>query len=319
MNRRFALIQILCSLIALAAVVWWATKQKTPTLPQDGSAVRWLVIGVLIYAVATLLRAERWHRILHITGVDAHRSDSYALTTVGYMGNNVLPARAGEMLRVMLLSPRTDAGKRELLGTVVAERALDAVALAGIFVVVAYGILRNSVLASDRPLLVLATALALVLLGLLVLQIMRKRGMLERARDFLRPMAGATRALLNRRGAVLLAASVVIWSAEASVYWSVAHATGLHVSHLGSLYLMAFTNLVAMIPAAPGYLGTFDAAVVIGVRAIGGTKGAALPYLLLLRFVLFVPITAVGLLMLVTRYGGWSRLKAATRLEARSA
>jgi uncharacterized protein (TIRG00374 family) len=154
---------------------------------------------------------------------------------------------------------------------------------------------------------------------LLVLQIMRTRGMLERARDFLRPMAGATRALLNRRGAVLLAASVVIWSAEASVYWSVAHATGLHVSHLGSLYLMAFTNLVAMIPAAPGYLGTFDAAVVIGVRAIGGTKGAALPYLLLLRFVLFVPITLVGLLMLVTRYGGWSRLKAATRLEARSA
>ena len=319
MNRRFALIQVLCSLIALAAVVWWATKQKTPTLPHDGSAVRWLVIGVVIYAVATLLRAERWHRILHITGVDAHRSDTYALTTVGYMGNNVLPARAGEMLRVMLLSPRTDAGKRELLGTVVAERALDAVALAGIFVVVAYGILRNTVLASDRPLLVLATALALVLLGLLVLQILRKRGMLARARDFLRPMAGATRALLNRRGAVLLAASVVIWSAEASVYWSVAHATGLHVSHLGSLYLMAFTNLVAMIPAAPGYLGTFDAAVVIGVRAIGGTKGAALPYLLLLRFVLFVPITAVGLLMLVTRYGGWSRLKAATRLEARSA
>jgi glycosyltransferase 2 family protein len=274
---------------------------------------------VVIYAVATLLRAERWHRILHMTGVDAHRSDSYALTTVGYMGNNVLPARAGEMLRVMLLSPRAKAGKRELLGTVVAERALDALALAGIFVVVAYGILRNTVLASNRPLLVLASALALVVIGLVVLQLLRRRGMLERARDFLRPMAGATRALMGPRGALLLIASVLIWASEASVYWSVAHASGLNISILGSLYLMAFTNLVAMIPAAPGYLGTFDAAVVIGVRAIGGTKGAALPYLLLLRFVLFVPITAVGLLMLVTRYGGWSRLKAAARLEASSA
>jgi glycosyltransferase 2 family protein len=319
MNRRFALIQVACSLIALAAVVWWASKQETPTLPSDSRSIAWLVAGVGIYSIATLLRAERWHRILHLTGVDAKRSDSYALTTVGYMGNNVLPARAGEMLRVMLLSPRAEAGKRELLGTVVAERVLDAIALASIFLVVAYGILRNTVLESDRPLLVLATAVGLAIIGLFALQILRRRGALERMREFLRPMAGATRALLSRTGVVLLAGSFVLWAAEASVYMAVGHATGLDISGMGALYLMAFTNLVAMIPAAPGYLGTFDAAVVLGVRAIGGTKSAALPYLLLLRFVLFVPITLVGLIMLVTRYGGWSRLRAAVRLEASSA
>jgi glycosyltransferase 2 family protein len=319
MNRRFAFIQVFFSLIALAAVVWWASKQDAPSLPSDRSSVSWLIGGVAVYAVATLLRAERWHRILHLTGIDAHRSDSYALTTVGYMGNNVLPARAGEMLRVMLLSPRAEAGKRELLGTVVAERVLDAIALAAIFLVVAYGILRDTVLESDRPLLVLASAAIVAALGLVAIQVLRKRGALERAREFLRPMAGASRALLGRTGVILLAGSFLIWAAEGSVYLSVAHATGLDMSGLGALYLMAFTNLVAMVPAAPGYLGTFDAAVILGVRAIGGTRGAALPYLLLLRFVLFVPITLVGLLMLVTRYGGWSRLRAATRLEARSA
>ena len=311
MNRRFALIQVLFSLIALAAVVWWASKQDAPELPTGGS------IG--IYAVATLLRAERWHRILHLTGVNAKRSDSYALTTVGYMGNNVLPARAGEMLRVVLLAPRAQAGKRQLLGTVVAERALDAIALALIFLVVAYGILRDTVLESDRPLLVLGTAVFLVIIGLIVVQLLRLRGALERLREFVRPLAGAPRALLSRDGALLLGGSFLIWAAEASVYLSVAHAAGLNISGMGALYLMAFTNLVAMVPAAPGYLGTFDAAVVLGVRAIGGTRSAALPYLLLLRFVLFVPITLVGLAMLVTRYGGWSRVRAATRLEASSA
>ena len=70
------------------------------------------------------------------------------------MGNNVLPARAGEMLRVVLLSRRTDASKRDVLGTVVAERLLDAIALGSIFVVVVYGILRKTTLPSDRPLLV---------------------------------------------------------------------------------------------------------------------------------------------------------------------
>ena len=84
---------------------------------------------------------------------------------------------------------------------------------------------------------------------------------------------------------------------------------------MGALYIVAFTNLVAMLPAGPGYLGTFDAAVVVGVKAIGGTGSQAVSYLLLLRFILFLPITVVGLIVLVTRYGGWSRLRAATRLE----
>ena len=57
------------------------------------------------------------------------------------MGNNMLPARAGEVLKVVLMSKRTDAGIREVFGTVLAERVLDAIALGGIFVVVVFGVL----------------------------------------------------------------------------------------------------------------------------------------------------------------------------------
>jgi glycosyltransferase 2 family protein len=319
MNRRFAIIQAAFSLVALAAVVWWASKQDAPKLPSTGTAIAWLGGALVLYAMATLLRGERWHRILHLTGVDAHRKDSYALTTVGYMGNNVLPARAGEMLRVVLLSPRTGTSKRALLGTVVAERLLDAIALAAIFLVVVYGILRKTTLPSDRPLLFGAVLVALGLVGLVVVQVLRKRGALERLREFVRPLAGAPRALLSRAGLVLLAGSFLIWAIEASVYLAVAHATDLGISGMGALYLVALTNLFAMLPAAPGYVGTFDAAVIFGVKAIGGSSSAAVSYLLLLRFVLFIPITVVGLIVLVTRYGGWTRLRAATRLEASSA
>ena len=122
MNRRFALIQAIVSLVALAAVVWWASKQEAPTLPNTAASYAWMVAALALYAVATLFRGERWHRILYLTGVDASRADSYALITVGYMGNNVLPARAGEVLRVVLMAGRTGAGKREVAGTVVSER-----------------------------------------------------------------------------------------------------------------------------------------------------------------------------------------------------
>jgi glycosyltransferase 2 family protein len=319
MNRRFALVQALFSLAALVAVVWWASHQEAPELPSTGGAVAWLAGGAALYAAATLLRGERWHRILHLIGTESKRVDSYGLVTVGYMGNNVLPARAGEMLRVVLLDRRTGSGKRVLLGTVVAERLLDAVALASIFVAVVYGALRNTTLPSERPLVAAGAALLLLAICLLVLQTLRRRGAVGRVRDWLRPLAGAPRALVGREGLVLLAVSFAIWSMEASVYLAVARAAGLDVSGMGALYLVALTNLFAMLPAAPGYVGTFDAAVIFGIKAIGGSGSAALSYLLVLRFMLFIPITLVGLVVLVTRYGGWSRLRAALRVQASSA
>ena len=154
MNRRFALIQALVSLIALAAVVWWASKQEPPELPSGAQALSWLALGLALYAVATLIRGERWHWILHFAHVEAPRGECYALTTVGYMGNNVLPARAGEALRVVLMAGRTHASKRTVLGSVIAERMLDVAALGVIFVVTVYGVLGAKVLPTDRPVLV---------------------------------------------------------------------------------------------------------------------------------------------------------------------
>jgi hypothetical protein len=319
MNRRFALIQALISLVALGAVVWWASRQEAPELPRTFGHVMLLVTAAVLYAGATAVRGERWHRIVHLTGVEATRSDTYALTTVGYMGNNVLPARAGEVLRVVLLDQKTEAGKRTLLGTVVAERLLDAIALASIFVVVVFALLRETTLPNQRPFLVAGIALGLLALGIVCLQVLRRHAAFQKARDFLRPLADASRALVSREGAILLAVSFAVWALEASVYLSVARSVELDISALSALYLVALTNLFAMLPAAPGYVGTFDAAVIFGVKAVGGTGSAAVSYLLLLRFVLFVPITIVGLVVLLTRYGGWSRLRAAMRLQASSA
>jgi uncharacterized protein (TIRG00374 family) len=316
MNRRFALIQALISLIALAAVVWWAAKQESPKFPSGGDAIAWLVAAVVLYAVATILRGERWYWILNVTGVRTHRSDCYLLTTVGYMGNNVLPARAGEALKVVLLAGRCDASKRTLLGSVVAERILDLVALATIFVVVVYGALSSSVLPTDRPLLVGGIGVALLAVAGVALWILREHHVFERARDWLRPLADAPRALLGREGAVLLAGTFVLWAVEATVYLAVAKSLQLDFSFTGALYLVALTNFVAALPAAPGSIGTFDAAVAFGARRLGASGSMAVTYMLLLRFILYIPITVVGLVILVTRYGGWSRLRSAVRLGA---
>jgi uncharacterized membrane protein YbhN (UPF0104 family) len=316
MNRRLALIQALVSLIALAAVVWWASKQEAPEFPSAGNGLAWLGAALAIYAVATLLRGERWHWILAITGVRTRRSDTYALTTVGYMGNNVLPARAGEALKVVLLSGRCEASKRTILGSVVSERLLDLIALLVIFVVVVYGKLSSSALPTDRPLLVAGIGVIVILAGCVAIWVMREHHVFERARDWLRPMADSPRALLSLQGGLLLLGTFVLWACEAAVYLAVAHSVQLDIGVSGALYLVALTNFVAALPAAPGSIGTFDAAVAFGAKRLGATGSEAVSYLILLRFVLYVPITVVGLFFLVTRYGGWSRLRSAIRLGA---
>jgi glycosyltransferase 2 family protein len=320
MNRRFAIIQALVSVVALAAVVVWASNQESPHIPTDGKAIAWLLGAVGLYTLATLVRAERWHQILEATGVHSTRVDCYALTTVGYMGNNVLPARAGEALRVVLMSQRSDGSKRTLLGSIVAERLLDVIALVTIFVVTVYGVLSTSeVLPTDHPLIVSGIGLVLVMAAAVTIWALRAHHVFERVRDWLRPMADAPRALLSRRGLLLLAGTFLLWTLEATVYLAVARAIDLNFSMSGALYLVALTNFVAALPAAPGSIGTFDAAVAFGAKALGATGSAAVSYVILLRFVLYVPITIVGLVVLVTRYGGWSRLRSAARLEASSA
>ncbi len=287
---RVGLLQVGVSLVALAGIAWWASRQHAPRIPLDVHAVAWLIVALALYAGATLLRGERWHRLLTGAKVDRGRGESYRLTTIGYMGNNTLPARAGDVMRVMMLgSPR-----RLVLGTVVAERALDGLALASIFVFV---VAARGLSFGPLPYVVAAGVIGTVVLVVVWSVAPHNRRLLE-AREWIRPAIGSTRDLVGARGLALLGVSLVVWLVEASVYLSVGSATGASLGLTGALYVVALTNLSALIPAAPGYVGTFDAAVLL---ALGSLHLPALGYLLVLRFVLFVPITVVGLALLLAR------------------
>lgn len=321
--RTRRLLLLVVWVVPIAGVVWWATKQRAPTFPSDFAGIMALVGALALYAVATLMRGERWLQILRRSDVkDATRADAHALVPVGYMGNNVLPARGGELLRTFLLGGRVASTKRTILGTILAERVLDAVALGVILIVLAAGLLER--LPKPNETLVLAGAALLVLLLIAAaIAFLRYRERLIFVLRALAPMAQPTKHLLSRFGLVLLAGSLLIWGVEASVYMAVGHAVDITLSLQDAFAVVAFTNAAALIPAAPGYIGTYDAAVIFAVGAVStASKSTILSYLLLLRFVLFIPITLVGFVLLVVRYGGLSRIRAAraaARAEAATA
>jgi uncharacterized membrane protein YbhN (UPF0104 family) len=288
----------LVSVAALAGVVVWALRQPAPHAPR----LPWLIpAAVALYAVATLLRAERWRLLLRFNGCSPARLDCHALTCVGYMGNNVLPARAGDAMRVLYMTPRAHAPARTVIGTLVAERVLDVAVLFTLYALLAVVLGAGTLSTShfEFAALLIAGLVALSLLGAFWLH---RRGHLARAWAFVRPMLAATGNLRGRHGAEVLALTLLVWAVEAGVWLCCADAAGLHVSALEALYLLALASLFVFVPAGPGNVGTLDAAVLFGARAIGRVSALALSFLILLRLVLIVPITLVGFAFLVARY-----------------
>jgi uncharacterized membrane protein YbhN (UPF0104 family) len=260
------------------------------------------------------VRAERWYELLRYNGARPLRRDAYGLVAVANFGNNVLPARAGDALRVILIGPRAHTDARTAIGTVVAERVLDVVVLVGMFVVLAYGVLGGIAVPSPGRLV----AAALLVAGLIAAcataaWALHRRGHLQRVLAFVAPMAEATQRLRSNHGMRLLGITFVVWALEWIAWWLTAQALGLDFALLEVGYLLGLASVFALVPSGPGYVGTFDAAVVFGVRALDFTGVQALSYVLLLRFVVTVPITLIGLVVLVAGYGGVHRMRALVR------
>jgi glycosyltransferase 2 family protein len=301
------------SAVALAGVVWWALHQEPPKFPDTPGEWADLGLAVLLYAFATVVRGERWQRLLEDEGARPHRVDSQCLNVVGYMGNNVLPARAGDAFRAVLMAPRAETSTRTVVGTLVAERVLDVTVIVAIFVIVGYAVLGE---VGNGSLEAIGIVTLVLVAGAIGAYLLVRRN--ERLHAFVAPLASATLGLRRaHHGLLLLAMTVLVWGTEAGVWIAVGGAAGFPMDFVEGLYLVALASIFSMIPSGPGYAGTQDTAVAVGIKALGGSGSVAVSYIVLLRFVIVVPITLLGFVLLAARYGGLARLRA-TRTEARA-
>lgn len=303
----------LVSLASIAGIVWWASNQEAPSIPTDGPHLAALGGAVLLYFLACAVRGERWQILLLENGARPHRADTYGLIAVGYLGNNILPARAGDVLRVALLAPRAETDNRTVVGTLVAERLCDVLVLGVLFLALAYGALSGAGtdVLGDRAGTAALLLGGLAVLGVLAAALLHVRGHLRRVVEFVRPMLSATANLRGRHGAEVLVLTVVVWTLEGGVWWLTSVAAGLGLGLVGAFYVLALASMLVMIPSGPGYAGTMDTAVLIGAKALDESSKAALSYLILLRFVLMIPISVAGLVVGAVRYGGVHRLLSA--------
>jgi uncharacterized membrane protein YbhN (UPF0104 family) len=299
---------IVISVVSLGGCVWWATKQEAPKFPSSLSGLLVVLAAVGVYGVATLLRGWRWHAILRHAHIDHRLRDAEGITVVGYMGNTVLPARGGEVLRILLMSERSSGRRREVLGSIVPERVLDAAALVILFLIFSL-VLSNEAPTGITPAAIAGGALLLGMVALYVYHRLRWHGHFENFAAKVRPVARASRLLIHPWGGALLGLTLLVWMLEGTVFWLSAQAVNVDLSFPESTLAVVIASFFALVPAAPGFLGTWDAAVIFSLKAFGVTGGQAIAVDVMERFVVFVPITVVGLILIMTRYGGLTVLR----------
>src|SRR5512146_3018128 len=90
----------------------------------------WLIPGIAVYFVGVWVRAWRWHYLLGPIKKIPTRT-MFPITTIGYMGNNIYRARAGEVLRAVILKRKEGVSVSASLTTIVVERIFDGAVMLG--------------------------------------------------------------------------------------------------------------------------------------------------------------------------------------------
>lgn len=227
---------------------------------------------------------------------------------IGYLGNFILPARLGELLRAGFASRVWQLGMARTLGSVVLERVIDTSVLGMIALLLAALLDAPTWVIQVSALVAIAGAVAIAVLAAgfalpLARWVARRNGtafVASVGRSATRFLVGATAD--GRRMAVLPAAvlTAVSWLVEGVVYWVAAAAIGLDVHPTTALLVAAVTVLSTAVPSAPAYVGTFELAVTASAAALGVPSAMALAWAIVAHVVTVLPLLVAGIGALMT-------------------
>ena len=313
LGKRRAAIGLAVSLLFVALLLWRVDFAELGDAFADARPA-WLVLAFGVYLVALWVRGARWRLALRGTA-QISTNDATALVVIGYAANNVLPMRAGELVRVQLLHDRHGADRARTLGTVGLERILDGLVLALFLagtIALAGGNDALRALAAATAVGFVVLTLGLMLLGprlardaglatrLLALAPTRLQALI--APRLARLLEGLTAVRGMRDWTAIFVVSTASWALEAAMYWLVGVGMGLTLDPLLYLGVCGAANLAIAVPWTSGGIGPFEllareTTVVFGTTMVVGTA-----YAIALHALLLIPVVLLGLLLLWRRH-----------------
>ncbi len=300
-----------------AVFLWLAFREVDFTLVWEKlktTNLTYVLLGIASYFISLFIRTWRW-RVLLLPMKPISVLRLFPVLSAGYMANNVYPARAGDILRTVLLRRKEDVPISASLATIIVEHLFDGIAILALVLLNLGQLTRfapNSqwLAIIEKGAFWLGLVFGLVLLIFIFLVILPEKmrvvsdwvinrlvptRLREALKNIIIKFSDGLRVLRSPLQSLLvLLQSVTIWIVETGLYWGVMKAMGFDLAFQSLLLIVGVVNLVLLVPAAPGGLGTFDAATKSMMEVFGVSPENALSYALLLRAALWVPVTLVG-------------------------
>ncbi len=269
---------------------------------------RWgfVVAASAFPCLSFFLRAVRW-RILLNAEARLSVGQVFCANMSGYLGNAFLPARAGELVRTLIVSNRSGLSKTYVLTTALSERLMDAIALVLWSSIILLGVHPKPRWMAD----VSRTTAVVAALGALLIAVLPHTGNLCRGLIQRAPLPHKLReGLLHLVDQVLLgmrafhhvgrflgfaALTVVIWLSDACSIMICGRGLGLELSFPVAMLLITAMGLGSALPSTPGYVGIYQFVAVTVLVPFGFTKDAALAFILVAQAMGYVMVLLVGL------------------------
>ena len=272
-----------------------------------------LVLTVALATLAFPIRVVRWRALLHtVEGVPLPAGPAWHAVAMGFMANNVLPFRAGELLRAYAIGKLAPVPFTGALSSIAVERVLDGLTLLGLlaFGLFASGIPADTTIGSLHvtrlvsrigllSVLALGGALAVVLFPRHAERLLRRLvpfpALAERLAGLVHAVATGFAALGSpRRLAAAVVWSGVLWGVNALSFYVGFQAFGMSVSLAGALVLQSVLAFGIAVPSSPGYVGLFEGAVILALALYGVPADLAFAYAVTYHVLTFLPITLLG-------------------------
>jgi uncharacterized protein (TIRG00374 family) len=309
----------LFGLVVTVVLLWWALKDvsfgEVWAYIRQGDPLL-LLAAVAVATFGFLIRALRWKVLLASVRPHTRLRSRMAAVSIGFMANNVLPARVGEFARAYAFSRLEPISASAAFGTLVVERFLDGVVLLLLLVLppLTPGFPSTGALSEGLGALILRggiAAVALVMVGLTALTVW-PRAFVRTAERVLshfptsvsRPVLDALEALLDAVG-VLRSPSLLtqgflwtlgFWLFHGLSFWLGMMAFGIHTGLVSAWFTEAVVGFGVAIPSAPGFIGTFHASANFALSNVYGVEEArSLAFAFGYHFGGWIPITVIGL------------------------
>jgi len=293
----------------------------------------YLIPFVAVVILSMLLRAWRWRLIVTPLGRISF-SRLYASTMIGFMANNILPARLGEAVRAYSLGVRTGISRSALFGTIIVERIYDSFTLL-LMLWIVFLFSRAATTTEAAAIKSFGYIFLGINVGLLILLILLQRrteatlGWLarlthwlpERIRTPAREIAvkfarGLTLAPSFKTTVGIIVSSLVLWTIMALSNYLIflAFGYGLDPTNSGhylpleaSFVVLVVVSLAITLPSTPGYFGVFHAGCILALKAYldlppGRFVGEAAAIAIVMHAAQYVPITLLGFYHLKTEH-----------------